>query len=208
MIFENARYLSLLIKRVYWTLLMALLLTASLAVFFGMKWYESSKLDNVYLLSSEHTLVAERTDGSFHRGNYELMAFAKVFLEKAFAHNEYTWEQNMTEVTDLMDKESARLFLSKMDESIEALYKERNAISTVTLNEVEVNTATQPYEVLLYYTTHLQFAATGEVLYEDASVEGGLYFQIKSLARSPQNPFGMQVRNLKFLQKPLTEKQD
>lgn len=208
MIFENARYLSLLIKRVYWTLLVALLLTASLAVFFGMKWYEASKLDNVYLLSSEHTLAAERTDGSFHRSNYELMAFAKVFLEKAFAHNEYTWEQNMTEVTDLMDKESARLFLSKMDESIEALYKERNAISTVMLNEVEVNTATQPYEVLLYYTTHLQFAATGEAIYEDASVEGGLYFQIKPLTRSPQNPFGMQVRNLKFLQKPLTDQQD
>jgi len=206
MIFENARYLSLLIKRVYGTLLMALLITASLAVFFGKKWYDASKLDNVYILTSDHTLVAQRTDGSMQRSNYELMAFAKVFLEKAFAHNEYTWERNMTEVTDLMDRESARLFLSKMDESIEALYKERNAISTVALNDIEVNTTVHPYEVLMYYTTTLQFASLGDTIYDDAAVEGGIYFQIKPLARSDKNPFGMQVRNLKFLQKSSDKK--
>ena len=101
-----------------------------------------------------------------------------------------------------MDQESARFFLSKMDESIEALYKERNAISTVQLSGIEVNTTTQPYEVLLYYTITLQFASLGETIYEDAQVEGGIYFQVKPLSRSQKNPFGMQIRNIKFLQKP------
>lgn len=64
MIFENARYLSVLIKRAYRVLLIALLMTASLAVFFAKKWYDASKLDNVYILSSDNTLVAHRTDGS------------------------------------------------------------------------------------------------------------------------------------------------
>ena len=206
MIFENSRYLSLLIKRSYGALLVALLIIASLAVFFSKKWYDASKLDNVYILSSDNTFLAERVDGSMARSNYEIIAFAKVFLEKAFAHNEYSFESNLAEVTGLMDQESARFFLSKMDESIEALYKERNAISTVQLSGIEVNTTTQPYEVLLYYTITLQFASLGETIYEDAQVEGGIYFQVKPLSRSQKNPFGMQIRNLKFLEKPSDKK--
>jgi len=202
MIFENSRYLSLLIKRSYGALLAALLITASLAVFFGKKWYDASKLDNVYILSSDNTFLAQRVDGSMARSSYEIIAFAKVFLEKAFAHNEYSFESNLSEVTELMDQESARFFLSKMDESIEALYKERNAISTVSLKDIEVNTTTHPYEVLLYYTTTLQFASLGETIYDDREVEGGIYFQVKPLSRSQKNPFGMQIRNIKFLQKP------
>ena len=202
MIFENSRYLSLLIKRSYGALLAALLITASLAVFFGKKWYDASKLDNVYVLSSDNTFLAQRVDGSMARSSYEIIAFAKVFLEKAFAHNEYSFESNLSEVTELMDQESARFFLSKMDESIEALYKERNAISTVSLKDIEVNTTTHPYEVLLYYTTTLQFASLGETIYDDREVEGGIYFQVKPLSRSQKNPFGMQIRNIKFLQKP------
>lgn len=202
MIFENSRYLSLLIKRSYGALLAALLITASLAVFFGKKWYDASKLDNVYVLSSDNTFLAQRVDGSMARSSYEIIAFAKVFLEKAFAHNEYSFESNLAEVTELMDQESARFFLSKMDESIEALYKERNAISTVSLKDIEVNTTTHPYEVLLYYTTTLQFASLGETIYDDREVEGGIYFQVKPLSRSQKNPFGMQIRNIKFLQKP------
>lgn len=201
MFFENTRYLSVLIRSVYRALLIALVITASSAVFFAKKWYDASKLDNVYILSSDNTLVAKRTDGSMARSSYEIMAFAKFFLEKAFAHHEYCWEYNLTEVTDLMDKESASLFLSKMDDSIEALYKERNAISTVSLKDIEVNTSTHPYEVLLYYTTTLQFSSLGDIIYDDAAVEGGIYFQIEPLSRSKKNPFGMQIRKLKFLQK-------
>ena len=206
MIFENSRYLSLLIKRSYGALLAALLITASLAVFFSKKWYDASKLDNVYILSSDNTFLAQRVDGSMARSSYEIIAFSKVFLEKAFAHNEYSFESNLAEVTGLMDQESARFFLSKMDESIEALYKERNAISTVQLSGIEVNTTRQPYEVLLYYTITLQFASLGETIYEDAQVEGGIYFQVKPLSRSQKNPFGMQIRNLKFLEKPSDKK--
>jgi len=201
MIFENTRYLSLLIKRVYQTLLVALLIAVCLAVFFAKKWHDASKLDNVYILSSDNTLIASRTDGSMARSSYEIMAFAKVFLEKSFAHNEYSWEDNLTEVTDLMDKESASLFLSKMDDSIQALYKEQNAISTVSLKDIEVNVNTQPYEVLLYYVTTLQFSSLGAVIYDNSEVEGGIYFQIEPLARSKKNPFGMQIRKLKFLHK-------
>ena len=44
-----------------------------------------------------------------------------------------------------------------MDESIEQRYKEKNEISTVALQSIEINQQTHPYEVLSYYTTHLKF---------------------------------------------------
>ena len=33
------------------------------------------------------------------RTSYEITAFSKLFLEKAFAHNEYSWQDNLTQVS-------------------------------------------------------------------------------------------------------------
>ena len=126
MFFDNARYLSLLMRRLYGVLLITLAMTTSLACFFAYKWYQASNLDNVYLLASDQTLMATSTDGSLARSTYEISAFAARFLEKAFA-----------QVTSWMDQASAKFFLAKMNDSIDALYKERNAISTVQLKEIE-----------------------------------------------------------------------
>ena len=59
--FDNARYLSLLMRRLYGVLLIALAMTASLACFFAYKWYQASNLDNVYLLAPDQTLMATST---------------------------------------------------------------------------------------------------------------------------------------------------
>ena len=71
MIFDNARYLSLLIKKVYWLLILTLIIVSCLAVFFAKKWYQAPKLDNVYILSSDNTLLAARSDGSMARPSVE-----------------------------------------------------------------------------------------------------------------------------------------
>lgn len=205
MIFDNARYLSILIKRVYLALSLTIATSLIFAIFFAKKWYEASKLDNVYVVFADNTFLAHRRDDSMLRSDYEITAFAKLFLDKAFAHNEYSWEENLTAVTDWMDKESARLFLSKMDQTIESLYKERNAISTVSLQEIEINKEVHPHEVLVYYTTSLHFATAGEALYEDMEVAGGLYFQVEVLTRSQKNPYGLQIKQLKFLQQKNTK---
>lgn len=200
MIFDNARYLSVLIQRVYYALLLVIVGLLCFAGFFAKKWYDASKLENVYVVFPDKTFVGHRAEETMVRSQYEIIAFAKLFLEKAFAHNEYSLEENLKEVTDLMDKESARLFLSKMDETVESLYKDRNAISTVALQEIEINQEVHPHEVLAYYTTSLHFVTAGESLYEDIEVPGGLYFQVALLERSHQNPYGLQIKKLKFLQ--------
>ncbi len=200
MIFDNTKYLSLLLKRVYIALLSVIAIILLLTGFFAKKWYDASKLDNVYVVFPDQTFVAERADGSMVRSEYEIIAFTKLLLEKAFAHNEYSLEENLKEVSDLMDKESARVFLSKMDETVESLYRERNAISTISLQEIEINKDTYPHEVLVYYNTFLHFAAAKGEIYEDAEAPGGLYFQLEILPRSHKNPYGLQVKKLKFLQ--------
>lgn len=87
-----------------------------------------------------------------------------------------------------------------MDETVQSLYKERNAISSVTIEEIEVNKRQHPHEVLIYYTTALRFMAAGKTVYEDVEIPGGVYFQLATLSRSHKNPYGLQVKNLKFLQ--------
>jgi hypothetical protein len=99
-----------------------------------------------------------------------------------------------------MDKTSARLLFFKMNDTLESLHKERNAIYRVVLEAIEINQDVHPHEVLVYYTTYLHFVTAGDALYEDIEVPGGLYFQLEILNRSHKNPYGLQVKKLKFLQ--------
>ena len=201
MLFDNAKYISLLIKRAYYTLIAVIALQAALILFFAWQWYSATRIDHVYIIDPDTTRAATRADGTLHRSQYEIKAFILHFLEKAFAHNEYSWGENLRTVSDIMDKKSAQLFLARMNEEIEALYKEQNAISTVALKDIEIDTQKHPYEVLLYYETHLNFAAPGTTVYDSQVAEGGLFLEIHPMSRCPQNPFGMQIRNLQFLQK-------
>ena len=199
MIFDNARYLSALIKRAYMALVFVIVVLIGFAGFFAKKWYDASKLENVYVVFPDKTFAGTRADESLVRSEYEIIAFARMVLEKALAHNEYSLEENLKEVSELMDKESVNNLLSKVNEQIESLYKDQNAVSKVVLEEIEVNKETHPHEVLLYYNTYLHFVDPRASVYEDKQAPGGLYFQVEILERSYKNPYGLQIRKLKFL---------
>ena len=205
MIFDNARYLSALIKRVYMALIFVIVALLGFAGFFAKKWYDASKLENVYVVFPDKTFAGTRADESLVRSEYEIIAFARMVLEKALAHNEYSLEENLKEVSELMDKESVNNLLSKVNEEIESLYKDGNAVSKVVLEEIEVNKETHPHEVLLYYNTYLHFVDPRSSAYEEREAPGGLYFQVEILERSYKNPYGLQIRKLKFLS-PKTDK--
>ena len=205
MIFDNARYLSALIKRVYMALIFVIVALLGFAGFFAKKWYDASKLENVYVVFPDKTFAGTRADESLVRREYEIIAFARMVLEKALAHNEYSLEENLKEVSELMDKESVNNLLSKVNEEIESLYKDGNAVSKVVLEEIEVNKETHPHEVLLYYNTYLHFVDPRSSAYEEREAPGGLYFQVEILERSYKNPYGLQIRKLKFLS-PKTDK--
>ncbi|XWN35399.1 MAG: hypothetical protein ROO73_01240 [Roseivirga sp.] len=200
MLFEQQRYLSSMIRRLFLALMATSALLALSNLFFAFLWVRASSLEHIFLVDHEHTLSAHRATTPFKHSHLEINAFALMFLDKAFALNEYTWEHHRQEAASFMDLMSAQLFRSKMDPSIEALYKEHNAISTVTLQHIEINTDQEPYEVLLYYNTLVRFASGAKALYQEAEAPGGLYFQLQPLQRAKTNPYGLQIRNLKFLQ--------
>ena len=60
---------------------------------------------------------ATKAQGSLERTSYEIQAFAKMLLEKAFAHHAYTWEEHLTFVAQIMDPARSKLLGSKIDES-------------------------------------------------------------------------------------------
>jgi hypothetical protein len=153
-----------------------------------------------YVVFPDQTFAANRPESSLVRSEYELEAFAKLFLEKALAHHGHSWQENVKQATGWMDKESAKFFLSKMDEPVKSLYEEKNAVSTVKPEEVKIDKTRYPHEVAIYYTSSLKFTAAGSTVYEDVEIPGGVYFKLSILKRSHQNPYGLQIKNLKFLQ--------
>ena len=200
MIFDNTRYFSMLLKSFFAALIIIILSLLLLSITFAKKWYDAIKADNVYVVFPDQTYVAEKKEGTLVRDEYEIIAFTKLILEKSFEHSEYSLEENLKEASSHMNKESAKMLLSKMDATIESLYKERNAISIIALEEIEINKKTYPHEVIVYYNTFLHFVTAGKTLYEDMEVPGGLYLQLEILPRSHKNPYGLQVKKLKFIQ--------
>lgn len=95
MILDQSKYLSLLIKRVYLTLLSIIALLLLSLGFLVKKLFEVTKADPVYVVFPDQTFAASRSEASLARSEYELVAFASLFLEKALAHHEYSWEENM-----------------------------------------------------------------------------------------------------------------
>jgi hypothetical protein len=169
-------------------------------IFLAVRLYQLHTLENVYMVAPDQTLVARRADETISRSEYEIIAFTRLFLEKAFANNRYSLEENIKEVAEWMDKKSAYTLLSEMtDERIEALYKEGNAISTVSLEDIVVEKERNPHLVMVKYKHFLHFLSTGQSVYEDEELDGEVYFEIQLMKRSFKNPYGLQIRNLKFL---------
>ncbi|MHB9148001.1 MAG: hypothetical protein ACYC2U_06375 [Candidatus Amoebophilus sp.] len=206
MLFDHYRYLSIVLKRLHVLLTLIIVLLLGSNIFFAKGWYQATNLDKVYVAFPDKTFLARRADESLVRSKYEILSFAKLFVEKAFEHTEYSWQEHLREATNWMDTESARLFVFKVSEAIEDLYKGANATSTVTIDEVKINKHLYPHEVLIYYTINVHLPENMKDIYEEDEAAGGLYFQLEIIERSEENPYGLQIKNLKFLPEREKEK--
>lgn len=197
---DNDRYFDIIIRRanlVHLGVIVALVLCVITLV---LKVYKLNTLENVYVLSPDQTLVARRSEDTLARSEYEIIAFSRLFLEKTFANNRYSLEENIKSATEWMDPKSAHILLTEMtDENIEGLYKEGNAISTVSLEDIIVNMDKNPIAIIVKYKNFLHFISSGKAVYEDEELEGEVYFEVQIIKRSFKNPYGMEIRNLKFL---------
>jgi hypothetical protein len=196
----NYYKLTKIIRSVHYLFTALLAIVATLAIFFAFKWYDSVHSDIAYFVSPDSTHLAHKLNksSSISRQDFELQNFACDFLERAFSHNEYTLEDNLSKAINVMDKQSGLYLLSKFGEDIEELYKKYNAISTVSLESIETNMKSYPYEVLLTYRTMLHFPKGDNVL-QDSELQGGIYFEVECLQRNVLNPYGMLIKNLRFV---------
>ena len=200
---DNNRYFDVIIRRTNLIHLGIIVVLIACISFLSAKVYKLNTLENIYVLSADQTLVARRADETLARSEYEVIAFTRLFLEKTFANNRYSFEESLKAIAEWMDAKSAHTLLAELtDESIEALYKEGNAISTVSLEDIVVNSENNPYIVLVKYKHYLHFLSSGQSVYEDEELDGEVYFEIQNIKRSFKNPYGMQIKNLKFLPQP------
>ncbi len=197
---HNQYKLTRAIRSLHWVFVGLLLVVSCLLVFFAFQWYKRVNSDIAFFITADGTYAGHKRPNAsnIYRQDFELKNFASDFLEHAFSHNEYTLEDNINRAVSVMDRESGLYLLSKFDDSIEELYKKYNAVSTVKLEELEVNMKQYPYEVLLSYSTHLHFPKGDKVL-KDSEVRGRLYFQVECLKRNKDNPYGMLIINFRFV---------
>jgi hypothetical protein len=194
MIFDNSRYLMILLKRVYIFLIGLILFFASLTLFFASKWYSATK--KVYIIDSNLTFVARQQNMTPDMRKSEVEAFTKALLEKAFAHDQYSIESNLEEAMGWMDINSARIIDSLFPEEEKRRYYDQNAISKVSIEKVEVEEDGLDWEVAVNFKKQLHYLNLEEGAYKTEIKSGGLYLKLQNISRNGQNPWGLKVKML------------
>jgi hypothetical protein len=204
MIFDNTKYLFSLLRRVYMLLFAIIVALLFFAGFFAKKWVDGTK--TIYILGPDQTLVAFKGEETLQRKGHEIKLFTKVFLEKAFAHNKYSFEENLKEAFAWLDPLSQEELYSRLGPGIKDFYSKENAVSTVSLKNLEINQNDYPYEVVAEYFLTVKYLNPETSSYEDTKpVPGKLYFELEPLERSDKNPWGLQIKGLEFLEVSLVD---
>ncbi len=198
MIFDNNRYIMLLLKKVYIFLIALNVFSLLLALFFASKWYSATK--KVYIIDSNQTFVARMENMNPQLRKSEVEAFTKALLEKSFAHDQYSLEKNLEEVMEWMDINSAKIIFSLFPESEKLRYYEQNAISKVSIDQLEVEEDGLDWEAAVNFKKHLHYLDLEEAAYKTETKSGGVYLKIQNVNRNSQNPWGLKVKILNELE--------
>ena len=192
----NASKLSSVLQRLRRLLWGLCLLLGGLLLFFAYQWQQALKSNLTYFVTPEATYPAHRRPHT--TDELEIKNFTRLFLQHAFAHNEFTYKDNLNQALLLMDRKSGLYLKSKFsEEAIYELYQHYNGVSTLAIKEVQVNLDRYPYEVAAYYQTTLHFVGLeGE---EDQALSGGVYFQLSEVPRSQENPYGLLISQFDFI---------
>ena len=192
----NAHQLSGVLRRLRRLLWGLCLLLSILTLFFAYQWQRALKSSLTYFVTPEGTYPAHRRTHTTDK--LEIQNFTRLFLSHAFAHNEFTYKDNLNQALLLMDRKSGLYLKSKFsEEAIYELYQHYNGVSTLSVDKIEVNLERYPYEVAAYYKTTLHFVGLeGE---EDQALSGGVYFQLSVVPRSHENPYGLVISHFDFI---------
>lgn len=180
------------LSRVLWIITLTL---SALILFLAYQWHQAASHETTYFVTPQATYPAHRSAQTTNL--IEIKNFTHTFLDHAFAHSEFTYKQKLNEALEVMDRKSGLYLKSKFNqEDIFALYKHYNGVSTLALEDLQINMKRYPYEVAAYYKTTLHFVGLEE---EAKTVLGGVYFQLSEVPRSLENPYGLMIHDFEFI---------
>lgn len=188
----------ILLKKVYLFLIAGNIFFICLSLFFASKWYSATK--KVYIISQDQTIVASREHMTPHLRKSEVQAFVKVFLEKAFAHDQHSLENDLEEVMEWADLQSGKKLYTLFPEDEKLKYYDQNAISKVQIEQIEIEEDGLEWEVEVNFKKNLHYLDLEERAYKTEIKAAGLYLKIQNIARNNHNPWGLKVKLLEELE--------
>jgi len=199
----NSRKIGNLIERIQYLFITVTLILTGLVSFCAFKWFQAAHQDVIYFVTPDGTYCSKKRSYSIHCESFEIENFTIQFLKNAFEHNEHTYKSNMDGAMRVMDQTS-RLHLQNKygGEDLFDLYKNYNALSILSIDNLQVNMDDYPYEVIAFYTIEMKFLNLEAKKMMGASnntFHGGIYFKANKTHRSRENPYGLLITHFSFV---------
>ena len=134
--------LTQVIKTLQRALLLSTALLTTLVLWLAYQWHQALHSELTYFVSPQGTYASQRrpTPRAIYREAFELENFTEQFLQHAFAHNEFTYQEHLEKALQVMDSKSGLFLQSKFhDEDIFAVYTQYNGLSTLELEHIELD---------------------------------------------------------------------
>ena len=192
-----------LLKHVKHLILFLIVLLLIQGVYIGhLKWTENNN-GVIYIPSPQGTIFASReilTDQR-ERLDFEVINFSNQWLRDSFAHSANNYRENLNRAMSVMNQQSAAKLRSQFtEEKLYETYKVASSVSTIKITEQHFNEEKYPYKLDIFYNVHMDFLS-GNNYNEARDFEQGVALEIISVPRCKENPYGLMINNLKWIQK-------
>ena len=182
--------------------ILALLLGSN--IYFAYQWQRATFREVTYFVTPDATYPAfasgERQSKSRHK--WELENFAQELIVRMLDHSGDTYDNDLHHALGMMDKVSGYKLLKQfIQDDLEALYKQHNAVSRITIKEVTVDMSRAPFEILIVYDMHLRFVGIEKDV-KPKTTRGAVFLQTTVVPRCKKNPYGLKAVKVAFVEPP------
>lgn len=175
----------------------ALLLVSN--AFFAYQWQRSAFRDVVYLVHPEATEVTKRSEISHKRRiRWEIENFAEMVTKTTLSHSKQSYDNDMERLFEMVTRPVMAKLLHRFSlDGYEMMYKEDDAISEVAIDHIDTRFVGSEIEVLATYILKVNFLNLKD--HPEKKIKGGLFLILTPTKRSKENPYGLTVIDMKFV---------
>ena len=173
-------------------------------IYFAYQWQRAAFREVTYFVTPDATYpaFASRKSALKSRHKWEVENFAQELIVRMLHHSGDTYDEDVEHALHMMDKESGyRLLKQFIEDDLEALYKQHNGVSTITVKEVIVDMSRAPFEVLIVYDMHIRFVGIEKEV-KPKTTRGAVFLQTVVMPRCKKNPYGLKAVRVAFVEPP------